>query len=175
MALPARVVVPNPRHVARARSHTIEPRKMVKATAHVRIDPAARPVLTVVPRRKRAARFLALVCAVVVAAMLGAAAFQTSLAQRQLEMDRLDQDITNARERYEILRQERAELRSPGRLALVAGTEGMVPAKQSSFVELSPELVATVQESVGQMLDGAATSNDPLDQFRTVKSMNAAP
>jgi cell division protein FtsL len=149
------------------------PRPMVRATVGIIASPAPRPSLTVVPRRRRAARLLAFVCVVIVAAMLGAASFQTLLAQRQLELDKLDQEIAAAREGYEVLRQERAELRSPQRLAGIAGAVGMIPAKQNSFVPLSPELMAVVQESVGPLaLDGpSGASDDPLDQFRLVKSL----
>jgi cell division protein FtsL len=146
---------------------------MVRATIGIQASPP-RPNLVVVPRRRRAMRMLVVVAAVVVLAMLGAAAFQTLLAQRQLELDRLDQDVGAARERYEVLRQERAELRSPQRLAEIAAGAGMVPAKQSTFVRLSPELIATVQESVGPLSwSTAAEDPDPLDQFRLVKSLTA--
>ena len=147
---------------------------MVRATAHIHISP--RPDhsrhLHVVPRRRRAAKFVVVLCAMVVVAMAGAAAFQTQLAQRQLELDRLDREIAAARNGYEILRRERAELRSPGRLALVASAAGMVPSKQSSFVELSPELVALVQEAVGPLAAaGMNGSDDPLAEFRLVKAI----
>jgi cell division protein FtsL len=147
---------------------------MVRATVGIVASPAPRPALTVVPRRRRAARLLGVLCALVVLAMLGAASFQTQLAQRQLELDRLDQEIVDAREQYEILRQERAELRSPQRLAGIATAAGMIPTKQSSFVPLSPELMAVVQESIGGLGDGATgDSSDPLEQFRVVKSLTS--
>jgi hypothetical protein len=147
---------------------------MVRATVGIHASPAPRPTLSVVPRRRRTARLLAAMCAVVGLAMLGAAAFQTQLARRQLELDRLDQAVVAAREQYEVLRQERAELRSPERLAGVATAAGMVSTKQSTFVPLSPDLVAVVQESVGALVaSSAAESTDPLDQFRIVKSLTA--
>jgi len=193
MAFPARLVIardasarpmsnPAPQ---RNRSHAIDPltarsaaaraaigpRPMVRATAGIQAS-QVRPTLIVVPRRRRAARLLAVMCAVIVLAMLGAAAFQTLLAQRQLELDRLDTDIAAAREHYEVLRQERAELRSPQRLAGIASAAGMGPARQSTFVQLPPELIATVQESVGTLASsGAVHDPDRLDQFRLVKSM----
>src|SRR5688500_10080981 len=79
------------------------PRPMVRATVGIVASPV-RPSLTVVPRRRRAARLLAFLCVVIVASMLGAAAFQTLLAKRQLELDRLDQEIAAARENYDVLR-----------------------------------------------------------------------
>ena len=201
MALPTRVAVPRRSSVSPpasrrsttrpatrtstlpgARTHAIDPlarrmagpRPMVRATVGILASPAPKPTLTVVPRRRRAARFLGVLCALIVLAMLGAASFQTLLAQRQLELDRLDQEIVDAREQYEVLRQERAELRSPQRLAGIATAAGMIPTKQSSFVSLSPELMAVVQESVGPLgVAGTGTSSDPLEQFRIVKSLTS--
>jgi cell division protein FtsL len=148
---------------------------MVRATVGIQASPARRPTLVVVPRRRRAARLLAVMCAVIVLAMLGAASFQTLLAQRQLELDKLDRDITAAREHYEVLRQERAELRSPQRLAGIASEAGMVPARHSTFVQLPPELIAVVQESVGTLSSSSAAEDpDPLEQFRIVKSLTVA-
>ena len=147
---------------------------MVRATAGIRTAP--RPTLTVVPRRRRAARLVAVLCAIVVLAMAGAAAFQTLLAQRQLEIDRTEQGIANAREEYEQLRRERAELRSPGRLAAMASEMDMVAATESSFMTIDPEVVAVVQSSSGR-LDGSdvLVETDPLAQFRTVKGVAWGP
>jgi hypothetical protein len=44
-----------------------------------------------------------------------------------------------------VLRRERAELRSPGRLATQAEALGMVPATQTEFITLDPDVIATVQ------------------------------
>ena len=110
-------------------------RVMVKRTAAV-AHVAPRPQLVVVPRRRRTARLVAAGCTVVFGLMLGAAAFQTQLARRQLNLDTMDRDIRAAHEQYDVLRRERAELRSPGRLAEEAAKLGMVPATQTEFVSL---------------------------------------
>lgn len=146
------------------------PRPLVKATAG--IEAAPRPNLMLVPRHRRAARIAVVACTVVVLAMLGAAAFQTLLAQRQLEIDKLTQGIDDARGDYEMLRRERAELRSPARLAQLAEEMGMVPATQSQFMTIAADVVATVQQSVGHVGDGDGDGDDdPLAQFRVVKSV----
>ena len=89
-------------------------RVMVKRTAPV-AHLAHKPQLSLVPRRRRTARLIALVCAPVFALMLGAAAFQTQLASRQLRLDAADREIRDAYNLYDVMRRERAELRSPGR------------------------------------------------------------
>jgi hypothetical protein len=145
-------------------------RVMVKRTAGVAVA-TPRPALVVVPRRRRTARLIAAGCTVVFGLMLGAAAFQTQLARRQLSLDTLDRDIRAAHEQYDVLRRERAELRSPGRLATEAAKLGMVPATQTEFVVLDPDVVATVQRS-GASGDGngAATIDQEFEQYADVKA-----
>lgn len=90
---------------------------------------------------------VALVCTPVFALMLGAAAFQTQLARRQLELDAADREIREAYDHYDTMRRERAELRSPGRLAVEATALGMVPATETLFVTLDPSVIAMIQRS----------------------------
>jgi hypothetical protein len=121
-------------------------RAMVKSTAgvaHVR----PKPQLALVPRRRRTARLVAAGCVLVFGLMMGAAAFQTQVARRQLQLDTMDRKIRGAHEQYDVLRRERAELRSPGRLALEAGKLGMVPALQTEFISLDPKVIAEVQRT----------------------------
>lgn len=159
--------------MVRSRVHgggAAEARVMVKRTAGV-ADVAPRPQLVVVPRRRRTARLIAAGCTVVFGLMLGAAAFQTQLARRQLTLDTLDRNIRAAHEQYDVLRRERAELRSPGRLATEAGALGMVPATQTEFVVLDPDVVATVQRT-GASSDhtGATTIDQEFEQYADVKA-----
>jgi len=158
------------RTTARAeRIAATSPRPLVRATAGIEVDP--HPPLRLVPRRRRAARFAGVVCALVVLTMLGAAAFQTQLARRQVQLDQLDQDIRSAREQYDQLRRERAELRSPSRLAGIASDIGMVAATQTEFIVMSPDVLAEVQESAGSLDPADGNESDPLQQFRAVKSI----
>jgi hypothetical protein len=141
--------------------------KRTAAVAHI----APRPQLVVVPRQRRTARLIAAGCTVVFGLMLGAAAFQTQLARRQLTLDTMDRDIRAAHENYDVLRRERAELRSPGRLATEASKLGMVPATQTEFVQLDADVVATVQRSGADHDAGAATSIDAeFEQYADVKA-----
>jgi hypothetical protein len=145
-------------------------RVMVKRTAAV-AHVAPRPQLVVVPRRRRTARLVAAGCTVVFGLMLGAAAFQTQLARRQLNLDTMDRDIRAAHEQYDVLRRERAELRSPGRLAEEAAKLGMVPATQTEFVSIDPDVVAEVQRG-GVDDDGTndATVAEEFERYAEVKA-----
>lgn len=134
-----------------------------------------RPSLSVVPRRRRWPAMLAgLAWSLVFLGLLGAAVFHTQLAERQLRLDRLDRQVTVERERFDELRYERAELRSPVRLAAAASELGMRRGRVSTFVSVTPEAVARQLAAAGPIGDGAVRiviHLDPLDQFRSVKSV----
>lgn len=147
---------------------------MVKRTAPV--AHLARPAhLALVPRRRRTARLIALVCTPVFALMLGAAAFQTQLASRQLRLDAADREIRDAYNLYDVMRRERAELRSPGRLAIEAAALGMVPATQTQFVSLDPDVIATVQRTgaVSDHVDETEIGEE-FQQYADVKAQSGA-
>jgi hypothetical protein len=146
---------------------------MVKRTAPVaHIKPE--PRLSLVPRRKRNARLIAAASVVVFGLMMGAAAFQTQIARRQLTLDSLDRDIRSGRERYEVLRRERAELRSPGRLSVEAAALGMEPASQTVFVQLGADEVATVQRTGAASVDPAAAAEEQFQEYADVKAQTQA-
>lgn len=140
-------------------------RAMVKRTAPL-TDGSKERLLSLVPRRGRNARVIGAAFALVFALMLGAAAFQTQLARRQLTLDSIDQRIRSGRDQYEVLRRERAELRSPGRLAEAATALGMAPASQTDFVSLDPSVIAAVQRSGAAGVDGGSQSGSVIvDEF----------
>ena len=137
---------------------------------------ATRPQLRLVTARRQFAWF-ALMLIVVAAAMLMAAAYlHTQLADRQLEIDQLDRQFRVAQEEFDVLRAERAVLRSPTRLAEEASLLGMIPGSESEFVPVDPMLLATIIAQTGELptLDaitpGSYTRLDPLDQYRLVKA-----
>jgi len=136
---------------------------------------AERPPLTVVPRRRRWPALLgASAWSLVFLGLLGAAVFHTQLAERQLRLDRLDRQVSAERERFDELRYERAELRSPARLAQAASALGMYRGEVSTFVDVTPEAVARQLAAAGAIGDNAVQiviHTDPLDQFRAVKSV----
>jgi hypothetical protein len=143
--------------------------KLVKTTAGVKL--AERPELVVVAPRSRAARFVVAGCVVVFGMMLGAAAFQTQLARKQLTIDGLDRRIRTAHDQYDVLRRERAELRSPGRLMAQAAALGMVPATQTQFVTIDPDVIATVQRTGAAAHQQHATTAD--QEFQDYASVKA--
>ncbi len=160
----------------RARVHgggAADARAMVKRTAPVaHIQPERR--LTLVPRRKRNARLIAAASVVVFGLMMGAAAFQTQIARRQLTLDSLDRDIRSGRDRYEVLRRERAELRSPGRLSTEAAALGMEPASQTEFVQMGSDEVATVQRTGAAANNPAAAAEEEFEQYADQKAQAQA-
>ncbi len=143
-----------------------------------RSQATSKPSLTVVPRRRRwPAMFAGLAWSLVFIGLLGAAVFHTQLAERQLRLDRLDRQVSVERERFDELRYERAELRSPVRLAAAASELGMRRGRASTFVTVTPEAVARQLAAAGPIGDNAVRiviHTDPLDQFRAVKNVTEA-
>lgn len=136
------------------------------------------PRLRVVDQRRRRwpAVFVGIAIFVVIGGMLGAAVFHTQLAQRQLDIDRLERSVDDARERFDELRRDRAVLRSPERIADEAERLGMVRGATSEFVSVDAAALARQIAAGGaagsdavRILDDA----DPLDQFRDVKAVSA--
>ncbi|MET0460950.1 MAG: hypothetical protein ABW195_16990, partial [Ilumatobacteraceae bacterium] len=137
--------------------------------------PESRPELRLVPRPRAAANAAIVLVGVVVVLMLAAVVLHTRLAERQLEIDRLEASVTDARERFDVLRQQRAELRSPTRLAIESRELGMIVAPQSQFLAVDPQTLAEVIAAAGTIDEstGAAVAEDPLDQIRRVKAATA--
>jgi len=140
-----------------------------------RADASVKPELAVVPRRRRWPALLAgIAWAAVSLGLLGAAVFHTQLAERQLRIDRLERSVAAERERFDELRYERAELRSPVRLAAAATALGMRRGDATEFVAVAPEALARQIAAAGAIDERAVQitiDTDPLDQFRAVKSV----
>lgn len=159
MALPLRLLAPN------------DEQRAARRTAD------ERPKLHVVPARRRAAWFIVVLMTFVSAIMLGAVLLHTTVAERQLEIDRLEQGVRDTQERFDELRAQRAELRSPSRLAAEASALGMVPGTDSTYTTVEPQVLARVIAATGEMpgadtLDiGVVGGLDPLQQYRLVKEV----
>lgn len=109
-------------------------------------------------------------------AMLGAAVFHTQLAQRQLRIDDLENQVQSERERFDELRRDRAVLRSPGRIATEATGLQMVRGETSRFIEVDPAALARQLAASGVVDDNVSRvieETGPLDQFRDVKAVSA--
>ncbi|MGB7880684.1 MAG: hypothetical protein WBL31_18105 [Ilumatobacteraceae bacterium] len=147
----------------------IPPRRSVAARA------AARPSLVVMERRRRWPALLAVVLwTTVFLGLLGAAVFHTQLAGRQLRIDRLERSVAAERERFDELRYQRAELRSPVRLAAAASELGMQRGDATEFIDIDPGALARQIAAAGVIDERAVQitiDTDPLDQFRAVKSV----
>jgi hypothetical protein len=159
--------------IARERVHSdggVMARPMIRST--VGVIPAPRPQLTVVPRRRRNARLVAFAAFFASSMMLGAAAFQTQLARRQVQLDQINAQIRTAQNDFNDLRSQRAELRSPARLASSGSALGMTSATKTEFMDISPDVIAAVQESAGGVFDPGAEVQDPVfEEFKVVKSV----
>jgi len=112
---------------------------------------------------------------VVLGAMLGAAVFHTQLAQRQLKIDQLEEQVADQRVRFDELRRDRAVLRSPQRIADEATALGMVPSDGVRFIEIDPKALAEQLAAAG-VTDEDTTrvivETGQLDQFRDVKAVS---
>ena len=110
--------------------------------------------------------------------LTGALLLHTRLAERQLQIDALERSVRDERQQFDALRAQRAELRSPTRLAVEAEALGMSPGLESQFISVDPMVLAITIARTGQLpagdddLAGDARLR-PLDQFRIVKSLSA--
>ncbi len=137
---------------------------------------SARPSLVLVePKRRRWPALIAgLAWTFIVVGLLATAVFHTQLAERQLEIDRLDRAVAAERDRFDELRYQRAAFRSPVRLAAAAGELGMHRGRASTFISVAPDALARQLATAGPIDDSIVQivmHNDPLDQFRAVKSV----
>lgn len=131
-----------------------------------------RPSLEVVPRRRVAANAAAVVVVMVGVLMLFAVVLHTRLAERQVQIDRLEREVTNSRQLFDVLRQQRAELRAPTRLASESAGLGMFAAPETQFTSIDPNTLAQILASTGTVstFDGLLVESDPLDQVRRVRA-----
>lgn len=134
-----------------------------------------RPQLRVVPKRRLAANAAAIAVVVIGVLMLSAVVLHTRLAERQLDIDRLERLVENEHARFDVLRNQRAELRSPTRLASEAAALGMVPAIDTDFADVDPQVYAFVLAATGGITDadGALVTDDALEQVRRVRAAEA--
>lgn len=135
--------------------------------------------LTLVPARRRVAWFAVSLTVLVSAVMMGAIGLHTRIAERQLEIDELERSVRRAQEDFDVLRAQRAELRSPTRIAAEAGAIGMVVGSESEFVAVDPMLLAITIARTGEspivdeIVVGSNRQLEPLDQFRLVKRVSS--
>lgn len=136
--------------------------------------PDGKPELRLVPKPRAAVNAALVLGFVVVVLMLGTVVLHTRLSERQVEIDRLEAAVTAERERFDVLRQQRAELRSPTRLAIEARDLGMRQAPRSEFLSVDPHTLAQMLAAAGVVdeLTGTISPADPLAQIRRVKAVD---
>jgi cell division protein FtsL len=127
------------------------------------------------PRRAASAVVAAAMVAILL--MLVAAVLHTQLAERQFRIDNLNRSVRTEQARFAVLRSERAELRSPTRLADAARALGMSPAKPTQFLGVEPMELARVIAAGGSLpgQQQRVSEANPLEQFLTVKILRNEP
>jgi len=130
-----------------------------------------RPELRLVPQPRAAANALILLVAMIACLMLAAVVLHTRLADRQLEIDRLEAEVTTSLQRFDLLRQQRAELRSPNRLTQASADLGMRAASGTKFIEVDAASLAAVLATAGTIDEqsGEVDRSDPLEQIQRVR------
>lgn len=129
-----------------------------------------RPTLTLVPRSERRFVRVFVLFTVVVFAMGLVVSLRVHMAQQQLRIDRLNYDISRARQHFDSLRAERASMQSPEFLISRAREMGMVPSVGSRIVEVPASVAADVAANVGKIdADVVGSSETPFDEFGRLK------
>lgn len=104
--------------------------------------------------------------------MMAVVVAQTRIAENQLQIDRIEDDIVAERDRYNALRLERSTLREPARLVIEARALGMQPGVGVDFTSVDPMTVAAVLVATGgvdpDLLDD---SGDPLREYGEFKAI----
>lgn len=144
-----------------------------RSTRELREAPVeAKPELRLVPKPRRRFRLVAVVYSAIFTLMFVATALQIHLAQSQLEVDRIEQGVEIARDRFTDLRKQNASLRSPDRLLAEARAMGMVTGRAKEFAVVSPEISTMVVRAAGPMLDAATPPPDPFADHERIKRVN---
>jgi hypothetical protein len=131
----------------------------------------SRPKLTIVPDSERLyVRVIALI-GVIVFAMFSVVALRAHMAQQQMRFDKLNYDISRARQHFDTLRSERAALQSPTVLISQARSMGLVQSVGTRLVEVPAETAAEIAATVGKVdADVIASQQSPLDEFGRLKA-----
>lgn len=121
---------------------------------------------------RRLVYFLVFVVSLVMLCMFLAVVAQTRIAENQMRLDQIDQQIVAERDRYNTLRLERSSLREPARLVAEARALGMAPGLGTDFTSVDPSTVAAVLVSTGGVdPEFLSVERDPLETYGRVKSL----
>ena len=137
-----------------------------------REDRDNRPKLVLVPQSDRRYLRVFTVVALVVVVMFCIVSLRAHMAQQEMRLDKLNDDITRARAHFETLRAERANLQSPGQLMNQASLMGLVPSLGIRMVGIPAAVAAEVAATVGKVdSDVVAHTESPLDEFGRMKAV----
>ncbi|MFY8237840.1 MAG: hypothetical protein ACOVK5_01290, partial [Ilumatobacteraceae bacterium] len=93
------------------------------------------------------------------------------MAQQEMRLDKLNYDISRAREHFETLRARRANMQSPELLIGQARTLGLVPSLGTRLIDIPAATAAEVAATVGKVdSDVIAHAESPLDEFGRMKA-----
>jgi cell division protein FtsL len=147
---------------------------ITKKAAPARVPPADRRHLQVVTdarlvaqRRRRRLRGLVILTGVVMAASLfSLAAFHAMLAKAQADLDKVEEQVSDAQARYETLRLDVAELEAPDRIVREAQERlGMVPPPGVTYLTPSEQVTDEVGVAAAapdtSSTDGSAAERAP--------------
>ena len=131
----------------------------------------SRPRLTVVPTPDRWYLRIMTVVAMVVMMMFLVVSLRAHMAQQEMRLDKLNYDISRAREHFETLRAQRASMQSPELLIQQARTLGLVPSLGTRPIDVPAATAAEVAATVGKVdSDVIAHTESPLDEFGRMKA-----
>lgn len=145
------------RPVARQVTRPVARPKNQRSSSQNRSLNIAKPQLRVVkPATKSKFSKVTLVIVALASVLTFIVIFQTVIAEQQLRLDRVSTDVRLARQHYNELRQQRAELRAPDYLRAQAIILGMWPGSGAKFEEIPADVVTMVLASTGEMDDSIA-------------------
>ena len=151
------VTRPVTRPVTRQVTRPVARPKNQRSSSQNRTLNIAKPQLRVVkPATKSKFSKVTLVIVALASVLTFIVIFQTVIAEQQLRLDRVSTDVRLARQHYNELRQQRAELRAPDYLRAQAIILGMWPGSGAKFEEIPADVVTMVLASTGEMDDSIA-------------------
>lgn len=131
----------------------------------------SRPKLTLVANEDRKYLRTFIVLAALIGSMFMVVTLRTKLADQQMKIDKLNYDISRARQHFDQLRADRARLQSPEQLIAQARVMGMVPSLGVKVISVPPSVAAEVAATVGKVdADVVAPAQTPLDEFGHYKA-----
>lgn len=130
-----------------ATSGATAPRRAPESESGSHLRVVAQPV----NRRSRAMSRATVMVLSISTFIIAVIVFQATIAEQQLRLDSLTNDLRLAETHYDNLRQQRAELLMPTRLREEAVMMGMYQGMSTKFMEVPADVVAEVMASTSKM------------------------